>query len=144
MDSVVNIPTVAHVIQQAFAPVFLLTGIGSFLTVLTNRLGRIVDRSRQLNTLDGAKMEKFQPEISALLRRARWIYRAISLCTISALSICLSIAILFLGVEMKIDLSNTVSSLFVLAMAALITGLLCFLREITLATDGVETKLSQQ
>ena len=39
-----RIAAVAHVIQLAIAPVFLLTGIASLLVVLTNRLGRIIDR----------------------------------------------------------------------------------------------------
>ena len=37
---------VAHVIQLAVAPVFLLSGVGVMLTVLTNRLARVVDRAR--------------------------------------------------------------------------------------------------
>ena len=32
-----NLTTVAHVIQLAVAPVFLLTGVGAILSVLTGR-----------------------------------------------------------------------------------------------------------
>ena len=39
---------IAHAIQLAVAPVFLLTGIGAILAVMTNRLGRIIDRARVL------------------------------------------------------------------------------------------------
>ena len=41
-------PSVVHVIQLAVAPVFLLSGVGVILTVLTNRLARIIDRARLL------------------------------------------------------------------------------------------------
>jgi hypothetical protein len=41
--------TIAHAIQLAVAPVFLLTGVASILSVLTNCLGRIIDRSRFLH-----------------------------------------------------------------------------------------------
>ncbi|HZF25341.1 MAG TPA: DUF2721 domain-containing protein, partial [Steroidobacteraceae bacterium] len=41
-----EIAPVAHVIQLAVAPVFLLSGVGITLTVLTNRLARVVDRAR--------------------------------------------------------------------------------------------------
>ena len=41
-----DVSTIAHVIQLAIAPVFLLTGIGSLLSVMANRLARIIDRSR--------------------------------------------------------------------------------------------------
>ncbi|WP_318258473.1 DUF2721 domain-containing protein [Geobacter anodireducens] len=40
------ISNIAHVIQMSVAPVFLLTGVGAILSVLINRLGRIVDRAR--------------------------------------------------------------------------------------------------
>ena len=33
-----NVTAASHVIQQAVAPVFLLTGIGAILSVLTGRL----------------------------------------------------------------------------------------------------------
>lgn len=138
MDPLINIPSVAHVIQQAVAPVFLLTGIGSIMGVLTNRLGRVVDRFRQLSEAKNQQLEKNDAEKYSLSRRARWIHWSISLCTFSALCICLSIAALFVGVEMKVDLSDTVSILFISAMIALILGLLCFLREITLATGVIE------
>jgi uncharacterized protein DUF2721 len=39
---------VAHAVQLAVAPVFLLTGIGAFVAVMTNRLGRVIDRARVL------------------------------------------------------------------------------------------------
>ena len=41
---------IAHLIQSAVAPVFLLTGVAAMLSVLTNRLARIVDRARTLET----------------------------------------------------------------------------------------------
>src|SRR5512136_1239615 len=39
---------IAHAIQLALAPVFLLSGIAGFLGVLTNRLARVVDRARNI------------------------------------------------------------------------------------------------
>ena len=39
---------VAPAIELAVAPVFLLTGIGAILAVMTNRLGRVIDRARVL------------------------------------------------------------------------------------------------
>lgn len=134
MDAIANIPTVAHVIQQAVAPVFLLTGVAGILGVLTNRLGRTVDRFRRLNELSTETNDKHQSEMQILAQRAFWIHWAISLCTVCALLISLSIVAMFVGVQLSIDLSSSVSMLFVAAMLALIAGLLCFLREITLAT----------
>ena len=50
----ISVVPITHAIQQAVAPVFLLAGIGAILNVLTNRLARIIDRSRNLHArLDG-------------------------------------------------------------------------------------------
>jgi hypothetical protein len=137
MDAIANIPTVAHVIQQAVAPVFLLTGVAGILGVLTNRLGRSVDRFRALSKFNGEEADKHYPEMLVLARRAHWIHWAISLCTLCALLICMSIVAMFVGVEFAIDLSDAVSLLFIAAMLVLIGGLLCFLREIALATGMI-------
>ncbi|MBU3658145.1 MAG: DUF2721 domain-containing protein, partial [Rhodocyclaceae bacterium] len=40
---------IAHIVQMAVAPVFLLTGVGAILSVLTTRLARVIDRGRQLD-----------------------------------------------------------------------------------------------
>jgi hypothetical protein len=135
-----NIPTVAHAIQQAVAPVFLLTGIGSILSVLAGRLGRVVDRFRLLNKMESDTPQAHRDEMRILSLRARWNHWAISLCTVSALCICLSIAALFVGAELRADLSGAVALLFVAAMLALVCGLLCFLREIALATGVIEIR----
>jgi hypothetical protein len=137
MQSATDVTTVAHVIQLAVAPVFLLTGIGAILNVITNRLARIVDRSRVLSGASDQLKSGHREEMALLTRRTRWVHWAVSLCTMSALLICIVIAALFLGSVTGFEPSDTVSLLFISAMFALITGLLCFLREIFLATGNL-------
>jgi hypothetical protein len=45
------VTAIAHVVQLAVAPVFLLSGIGAMLAVMTQRLSRVVDRARVLENL---------------------------------------------------------------------------------------------
>ena len=40
MAADITISSIAHLIQLSVAPVFLLTGVGSLLSVLATRLGR--------------------------------------------------------------------------------------------------------
>lgn len=138
MDELATIPTVTHVIQQALTPVFLLGGVGAILNVLTSRLARVVDRFRYLNELDKSEREKNHLEMLSLPTRANMIHLAIILCTVCGLLVCISIVILFLGAELKLNVSRIISVLFILAMLALTWGLLYFLREIALATGVVE------
>jgi hypothetical protein len=45
---------IGRVIQLSVAPVFLITGIGGLLSVLSGRLGRTIDRSRRAKLIDQA------------------------------------------------------------------------------------------
>lgn len=139
MANVPDVTTVAHVIQEAVAPVFLLTGIGAILGVLSTRLARVIDRFRILDRLHGHERAGHAKEIAALQSRSRWIHWAITLCTLCALLICVVIAVLFIGTETGEELSATIATFFIAAMLALIAGLLCFLREIALATNVIHT-----
>lgn len=135
-----NLTNVAHVIQLAVAPVFLLTGIGAILSVLTGRLGRLVDRYRVLNETEIVLQQNKSNELSILSVRAEWVHWAITLCTASALFVSLVIGALFLGAVVNINPSRFVSIFFIVAMASLIIGLGCFLREIFLSVHIFDLK----
>ena len=144
MQTAVNVASVASVIQLAVAPVFLLTGIGAILTVLTNRLARVVDRFRVLSDLSSEEQSAYKQEMTTLSLRARWVHWAVSLCTLAALLVCIVVAALFVGSEISIAPSRAISLLFISAMLTLILGLLCFLREIFLATGSIETRTKKR
>lgn len=137
-----GVTAVAHVIQLAVAPVFLLSAIGAMLSVMTNRLARVVDRARALERELAQRTlppeESSIGELTTLSRRAWLINRAITLCTVTALLICSVIAVLFIGAFLTVDASRVVGALFVAAMFAFIVGLVMFLREIFLATRTVQ------
>ena len=132
-----NLTTISQVIQQAVAPVFLLTGIGAILSVLAMRLGRVVDRYRVLMERDG-HLAHHVKEIRLLAKRAVWVHWSITLCTVSALLVAVVIGALFVGYERAKDPSHLVSPMFIFAMICLILGLMCFLREIYLSTHTIE------
>lgn len=134
------ISEIAHAIQLAVAPVFLLSGVAALLGVLTNRLSRIIDRARVLEGQEraaGQPMPELHEELRHLSQRARLVNWAISLGTLCALTICALIAVLFIGNSLSMPFARVVSVLFVFCMAALFTALLCFLREIYVATQGM-------
>lgn len=139
MSTELHVTDMAHVIQLAVAPVFLLSAIGALLSVLTTRVGRIVDRTRKLESglAEEAASAEGHCELTNLSRRACLANWAISLCTSCALLICTVIVVLFVGAFLGYDTSTAVALLFIAAMAALIAGLLCFLREVHLAIAGL-------
>jgi hypothetical protein len=134
-----RVSSVAQVIQLSVAPVFLLSGVGTLLIVLTNRLARIVDRTRALEGRPGGPPDTppAEAELDMLHRRAHLINWAVSLSTLAALLICCVVGVLFVGAFLDVHLARAVALCFVAAMAAMIGALLCFLREILFATSGL-------
>ena len=132
---------ISHVIQLSVAPVFLLTAIGTILGVLSNRLARIVDRARALNERledsPGNRLPAIRAEMGTLAQRRRMVNLAITFGTTAALLVCVSIATLFLGAVMRANVAVAVASLFILAMAAFVAALVCFLREVLLAVRSL-------
>ena len=129
---------IVHLIQSAVAPVFLLSGVGVTLGVLTNRLARIVDRARLLemrNDKEEARVESTTASLRVLARRAHYINTAIALCTISALFVSLVVMFLFASAFIVVNLSGAIAILFVAAMVCLTGSFGAFLIEVRLATQ---------
>lgn len=138
MEGSIAIDDIAHVIQLSVAPVFLLTGVGALLGVFTGRLARVVDRARRLEDrlehLHADRHPEILDELRKLSRRARLMNLSISMVGACALLVCSVIVVLFGGAILRVDVSYGAATLFVLAMVALIAGLLVFLHEIYYAT----------
>jgi len=130
---------VAHLIQVALTPIFLISAIGVTLNVLTNRLARIVDRARAMES------ELCRPDYQAggrdlhaalgvLARRARYINAAITLITVSALFIALVVVMLFVNAFAHWDLAAFIAIMFILSMLSFAAALTSFLIEVRIAT----------
>lgn len=143
ISSPTDIHDVSTAIRDAVAPVFLLTGIGSILSVLVNRLGRAIDRARTLNVLSTEQRKSYLEELDMIAERTTWMRWSVGLFIFAGLCVSLAIASMFIGVAINIRLSGFVLITFIAAMFSLIFGLLCFLREIILASQEVITRHRQ-
>ncbi|MCC6709335.1 MAG: DUF2721 domain-containing protein [Gammaproteobacteria bacterium] len=140
MSDSVQVDAIAHAIQLAVTPVFLLAGVGAMLSVLANRLARIVDRGRVLHDRrhhDQSELRDIDSELAVINRRMRVVNTAISLCTLCALLICTVVAVLFFNTITASGNASGIALLFIAAMTCLIGALLAFLVEIYLATVKV-------
>lgn len=133
----IEVVDVAHAIQLAVAPVFLLSGVGVVLGVLTARLSRIVDRARtvedRLRNDPTYESPEVHQHLHALARRARLINVAITLITMTALLVALVIALLFTSTFAPMNLATPVAVLFVASMVSLVVALVAFLLEVRIA-----------
>lgn len=138
---------IAHLIQSAVAPVFLLSGVAATLGVLTNRLARIVDRARTLEQrarTETGGAEQLHRSLAVLARRARYINAAIALCALSALLVALVVVTLFANAFLAAGLALTIALLFTGAMLLLAGAFMTFLLEVRLATATLRIGLQEQ
>ena len=136
-----HIGDIGHIIQLAIAPVFLVTGVGTNLLVLTNRLARIIDRSRLLeDRLDSSPNAGYSEELDTLYRRSHLINYAITLSTACGLLVCLVIAMLFIGDTLNLALDNYIAAFFVLGMLTLIGSFVYLLSEIFIASHSLRAR----
>jgi CBS domain containing-hemolysin-like protein len=131
---------IAHLIQSAVAPVFLLTGVAAMLSVLTNRLARIVDRARTLEARlesQHAKAKQLHADLGVLARRARYINFAISLCAIAAVLVAMVVVTLFASAFFGLGLAGLIASLFVGSLLVLSAAFIAFFIEVRYATAAL-------
>jgi hypothetical protein len=131
---------VAKLIQLALGPVFLLSGVGITLSMLTQRLARIVDRARTLEerrerTTDETRLGHIDKDLRAIWRRSRYINSAIALSTVSAFMTTLVVTLLFASEFTRMSVGSVVAVMFVASMVALSTAFIMFLIEVRIATQ---------
>ena len=141
-ESAAAVTTIAHQIQLAVAPVFLLAGIAGIINVLAHRLARVVDRSRALEAEPPDDHEVvrrlFFAELAILDRRMRVVNWSLTCCTAGALFVCVLVGILFVAGLANFGFAKLIAVLFVLTMLLLVAGLLLFLYEVRLATRALK------
>jgi len=122
----------ADIIRAAVAPVFLLSGIGAFVLVLTQRLARVMDRLRA----HGADGVADASSRAVLQRRGKFIVTGLRLLTLCAHMVCGVVVALFLDYFTDLRLDPVVAVLFIGAMVLLSAALYCLLREVSLINQG--------
>jgi Protein of unknown function (DUF2721) len=130
---------IAQTIQLALAPVFVLVAIGNILNLLSSRLGRVVDRSRDLQqrhvATEGLDHAEVVAEIRMIDQRISLITRAIRLMVISGLFIGTTVAVLFLEELVQFSLRRFAAGTFLTAIGLLMWALVLFLRETQIAAQ---------
>src|SRR5947207_11523807 len=87
-------------LRDAIGPVILISGVGLLLLTMTNRLGRAIDRARQLKAelpkRSEQEREHVLAQVAIIYCRAKMIRMSITLAAISALLAAALIITLFL------------------------------------------------
>ena len=138
-----NIKDLIQLIQSAISPIVLISGVGLLLLSLTNRLGRVIDRSRFLvNEIEaGKKDSEKQIQIHILYKRSRILRASITSISLTILLASLMILLLFLGYFTQCDVSFFFITFFVLAICGLIVAIIFFLFDITISLKALDIQV---
>ena len=133
---------VATLIQQALGPVFLISGVGITLSMLTARLARIVDRARTLEdrregTTDATRIADIDQDLRYIVKRVRYINGAIILSTVSAFFTAVVVTLLFASAFSPLNVGAIIAVLFVGSLLCLSLSFLMFLIEVRVATRSI-------
>jgi hypothetical protein len=134
---------VAHVIQVALTPVFLLSGIGTLLGVFNTRLARVSDHSEhaaELLRADPAREDAdvLRAHMRRLRRRTLALDFAIALGAAGGALTCCAAFALFVGALRDAGTSGALFVLFGLSLGCTVAALGAFIGDSLLAWHGLQ------
>ncbi|HEY3761400.1 MAG TPA: DUF2721 domain-containing protein [Verrucomicrobiae bacterium] len=129
-------------LRDAVGPVILISGVGLLLLTMTNRLGRAIDRARQLKVESKHNEHGHaQEQIAIIYRRAKLIRLSIILAATSALLAALLIITVFVAAVLQWNSGIAVSVLFIGSMLSLSVSLVAFICDINLSLRALKLDL---
>jgi hypothetical protein len=139
--------TVAHIIQVALTPVFLLSGIATLLNVFSTRLARVADRveavSKALEGADATLAKSLSAQLVHLHRRSLALDVAVVLGAIGGAATCAAVLALFVGALGEATIASVLFALFGLAVVCALGAIVAFTAEMLMASVGIRTEVAQ-
>ncbi len=144
MDS---LSSLLPIIQLAITPVILISGMGALMITLTNRMARIVDRTRRVaEAIPAASAEErkhLEDQLEIMWRRALLIRRAVTNNGLSMLVSCLLVVTIFASAIFGWKLQVLILSLFGGSICLLIASLVEFLRDIFVSLHALHLQVER-
>jgi hypothetical protein len=136
------VDSVAHIVQVALTPVFLLSGIGTLLNVFNTRLSRVSDHREHVAELlrgdaDGIERTRLLAHAIRLWHRTIVLDASVVLGAIGGASTCGAAFVLFLGSMRDTAIATWLFLLFGLALGCTACALIAFLVDSVLAWHGL-------
>jgi hypothetical protein len=145
-NQISSLDLVAHVIQVALTPIFLLSGIATLLNVFSTRLARVADRVDQINkameVADVGENADLALRLIHLRRRSLALDAAVVLGAIGAAATCTSVFTLFVGALRNSTVASVLFTTFGLAIACTIGAIGAFTAEMLMAGSGVRAEVA--
>lgn len=145
--SIPSLTDLIPILQIAVGPVILVSWVGLLLLSMTNRLGRVIDRSRilyrELHAKGQVDHDRTRAQLRILQRRATLIRRAIMLGSVNVLLAASLIISIFLAAVLHLDAGWLILLLFVGCAAALIGFLIVVIQDINQSLLATKLELGK-
>src|SRR3954468_14234495 len=139
---------IAHVIQVALTPVFLLSGIATLLNVFSTRLVRVADQvqavGKAVEDADGPGRRALSAQLARLRRRSVALDIAVVLAGIGGASTCAAVLALFVGALRDVTIGSVLFGLFGLAVVCALAAIAAFTFEMLIAGTGIRDEVAQK
>jgi Protein of unknown function (DUF2721) len=140
--------SIAHIIQVALAPAFLLSALATLLNVFSARLGRVADKvdalSATLPGADGEARATLARRLAYLRRRSLLLDLAVVLASLGGVMTGGAVLTLFVGALRDASAASVLFACFGFALVCTILAILAFLAEILLAGRGVRLEVERK
>lgn len=134
-------------IQLAITPVILLSGTGALMLTLTNRLGRVVDRTRGLAGLlrqaTGDERAHLDGQLGILWRRALLVRLAVTLGALSMLFSCLLVVVILVDASLQREFGAEMIVTFVASIVCLTAALGAFIADIWVSLRALRIEVDR-
>jgi len=145
-NPILPLDMVAHIIQVALTPVFLLSGIATLLNVFSTRLARVADRVDQitkgLEDADAGEVALLAVQLSHLRRRSLALDAAVLLAAFGGAATCASVLTLFVGALRDATVASVLFTTFGLAVLCTIGAIGSFTAEMLMAGSSVRSEVA--
>lgn len=130
-----SVSQLSQVISQAVAPAFILGALAAFISVLTLRMNRVVDRSQTLNAIGAADQARarLKEDLPRMKQRAVLLNNAILFASFSAIVATLLVMVAFVSAFFGIEHERGIAVLFILTLGFFAASLINFARETRIA-----------
>lgn len=139
---------IAHVIQIALAPAFLLTALATLLNVFSTRLGRVSDHvdaaAASLQKADAEEAAHLSRRMSYLRRRSFMLDVAVVLASVGSIMTGIAVLTLFVGAMRDAATASVLFGCFGVALVCTVAAIAAFLVEILMAGRGVRNEVDRQ
>ena len=142
-----SLDLVAHVVQVALTPIFLLSGIATLLNVFSTRLARVADRVdeilKAIEVADAAEdVALLAARLSHLRRRSIALDAAVLLGALGGVATCASVFTLFVGALRDATVASVLFTTFGAAVACTIAAIAAFTAEMLMTGSGVRAEVA--